>query len=150
MAIALALMSWLSVATELSLIRFGTARRRSDAWSTDAWIGYRLGRRKTRRHLGRRKTRRHLVGGRRAVISIDWVFRRELSASSGVASSPALRSRAAGDACDNAVGRVLINRTGRQPPANVRLKRIADFKSDIATSDEGQNEPCHSLRFMST
>jgi hypothetical protein len=35
---------------ELSLIRFGTARRRSDAWSTDAWIGYRLGRRKTRRH----------------------------------------------------------------------------------------------------
>src|SRR5258708_21106228 len=84
MAIALALMSWLSVATELSLIRFGTARRRSDAWSTDAWIGYRLGRRKTRRHLGRRKTRRHLVGGRRAVISIDWVFRREVSASSGV------------------------------------------------------------------
>src|SRR6266436_10312958 len=51
MAIALALMSWLSVAMELSLIRFDTARRRSDAWSTDAWIGYRLGRRKTRRHL---------------------------------------------------------------------------------------------------
>src|SRR5260370_21814802 len=73
------------------------------------------------------------VGGRRAVISIDWVFRRELSASSGVASSPASRSRAAGDACVNAVGRVLINRTGRRPPANVRLKRIADFKSYIAT-----------------
>src|SRR5258707_11922571 len=53
MAIALALMSWLSVAMELSLIRFGTARRRSDDWSTDAWIGYRLGRRKTRRHLDR-------------------------------------------------------------------------------------------------
>jgi hypothetical protein len=43
------------------------------------------------------------VGGRRAVISIDWVFRRERSASSGVASSPASRSRAAGDACVNAV-----------------------------------------------
>src|SRR5258708_27000366 len=93
MAIALALMSWLSVAMELSLIRFGTARRRSDAWSTDAWIGYRLGRRKTRRHLDRlgvpKRTQRFLGSSIQPSVALQ-VGHRALSAQGQKTCEPSL------------------------------------------------------------